>query len=216
MEHECGWQILKRCQEEADGPAWTAFIERFEPVLRWGIRRTLAGLGFDGDRREFAADLLQECYCKILSGERRVLRLCRERDERAIDAFLARLAERCTRDSLRAVWTQKRGRRALVDLSCDLEDLPIVGSEPSPEDSALMKEARSKLLETCRRAAGVRQRERDTRVLAMAFLEGLSSREIARRFAGRLSLTCIDSVVYRARRRLRREGVVLRQRRAVA
>ena len=79
-----------------------------------------------------------------------------------------------------------------------------------------MKEARSRLLATCRSAAGARQRERNYKVLVMAFLEGLSSREIASRFAGRLSLTCIDSLLYRARRRLREQGVMLGERRAVA
>jgi DNA-directed RNA polymerase specialized sigma24 family protein len=217
MDRHSGWQILEQCLEQADGPAWTAFIERFGPALRWGIQRALRGLGFDGDRRDLAADLLQECYCKILARERRVLQMCRERDEKSLTAFFARLAERCTRDSLRARWAEKRGsRNGLIDLGGDLEDLIAAQAQPSPEDRTLMKEARSRLLETCRSAAGNRKTERNYEVLVMAFLEGLSSREISSRFAGRLSLTCIDSVVYRARRRLLKEGVTLGERRAVA
>lgn len=217
MEDKHGWKILEQCLEQGDGPAWTAFLERFEPPLRWGIHRALRGLGVEGDRRDLAADLLQECYCKILVRERRVLRMCRERDDKALNAFFARLAERCTRDSLRARWTEKRGSRGgVVDVGGDIESLAVSRNEPSPEDRALMKEARSRLLATCRSAAGARQRERNYKVLVMAFLEGLSSREIASRFAGRLSLTCIDSLVYRARRRLREQGVMLGERRAVA
>lgn len=217
MEDRCGWQILERCRDDGDDAAWNDFVERFEPALRRGILCALRRLGYAGDRKDLSADILQECYCKLLARDRRALRLCRERHEGAIEAFLARLAERCARDNLRARWSQKRGSRTpAVDLSVDLVDLVIAGSEPSPEDRALMNEARSRLLETCRLAAGARRRERDTKVLAMAFLEGLSSREIASRFAGRLTRTCIDSVVSRARRRLLKQGVTLGERRAVA
>jgi DNA-directed RNA polymerase specialized sigma24 family protein len=217
MEDNGGWQIVRRCVAEANGPAWTAFVERFEPALDRGIRRGLYRLGFEGDRRDLAADLLQECYCKILARERRILEMCRERDEAALDAFFGRLAERCARDCLRARWSQKRGRRGTtVAFALECETLALATTEPSPEERALIQEARSRLLEACRLAAGARQRERNTKVLMMAFLEGLSSREIASRFAGRLSLACIDSVVYRARRRLRQLGGRLVERRAIA
>ncbi len=217
MDDHSGWQILERCLDPADEAAWKALIERFEPPLRWGIHRALRGLGFNGDRYDLAADLLQECYCKILARERRVLRMCRERDENALNAFFARLGERCARDGLRARWALKRGSRAgIVELGESIEDLAVARTEPSPEDRALMKEAQSRLLATCRTAAGSRKSERNYRVLVMAFLEGLSSREISSRFAGQLSLTCIDSVVYRARRRLLKQGVRLGERRAMA
>ena len=80
----------------------------------------------------------------------------------------------------------------------------------------MIAEARAALLFRCLSAAGGRERKRNYRVLVLAFLEGLSSREISRRFGGRLSLTCIDSVVYRARKRLLEQGVDLGRRRAVA
>lgn len=217
MEDKNGWTIVKRCLDEPDGSVWTEFIERFEPALRRGIQRALSRLGFEGDRRDLAADLLQDCYCKILARERRVLSLCRESDERSLDAYFTRLSERCTRDQLRARWSQKRGSRfGVIGLTSDLERTAAAEFEPSPEKRALLNEARSMLLESCRLAAGARQRERNTRVLVMAFLEGLSSREIASRFAGRLSPTCIDSVIYRARRRLRARGLAFGERRALA
>lgn len=216
MEDRNGWQIVNACSKQANGQAWSAFVARFEPALRRGVHRALQSVGFDGDRSDLAADLVQDCYCKILSRERRVLTMCRERDERALDAFFARLAERCTRDNLRARWTKKRGsRRKAVELG-EIEHLAVQVSEPSAEERLLMKEKRRQLLATCRRAAGGRQRERNTKVLVLAFLEGLSSREIAARFAGHMSRTCIDSVVYRARQRLRKFGLVLGQRRATA
>ena len=216
MEDKSGWRILERCLKDSDDLAWTQFVQRFEPAFRWGIHRAFRSLGFEGDRQDLAADLLQDCYCKVLARERRVLGTLRERDGRALDAFFTKLAERCTRDRLRALWSKKRGsRRELVDLHSVAEHA-LAATSPSPEEQALMKEARSRILASCRRAAGARQPERNTRVLAMAFLEGLSSREIAKRFAGRLSRTCIDSVIYRARRRLREQGLALGQRRAIA
>ena len=60
MEDKHGWQIVEQCLEQADGPAWTVFLERFEPPLRWGIHRALRGLGVEGDRRDLAADWIRE------------------------------------------------------------------------------------------------------------------------------------------------------------
>lgn len=217
MHDPSGWLILKKCVDEADGPAWTAFVERFEPALRWGIRRALARLGYDGDRRDLTDDSLQECYCKILGRDRHVLRLCRERDENALNAYFSRLAERSTCDLLRARWAEKRGSRdGFVDLGDGFEEIAHARAEPSPEDHAMIQEAHRRLLVTCRTAAGSRQKERNYRVLVMAFLEGLTSREISSRFAGKLSLSCIDSVVYRARQKLLEKGIVLGERRAMA
>lgn len=216
MDDQDGWKIVESCRQEANGPAWTAFVDRFEPSLLKGIRRALRGLGFRGNPADVTADLLQETYCKILARERRVLGLCRERDARALDAFFAQLADRTTRDSFRALWAEKRGHDLLTPWNQVIESRIAERAASSPEARLLLIEARDRLLEKCRRAAGVKQPERNFRVLALAFVEGLSSREIAQRFAGRLSRTCIDSLVYRARRRLIKEGGELGPRRALA
>ena len=217
MDNSNGWQIVKKCLESADEPAWVAFVDRFEPALVWGIRRALNGLGYAGNPRDVMADLLQESYCKILARERRILRMCRERDDRALNAFFARVSERCARDSFRARWADKRGSRGgVVAWSEVVESRVAARTESSPETRLLLDEARSTLLDRCHKAAGGRQRARNFKVLALAFLEGLSSREIAERFAGRLSRSCIDSVVYRARRRLLEEGATLGDRQAMA
>ena len=217
MEENRGWKIVQRCLHNNDEQAWTAFRDRFEPALLAGVRRVVRSLGTGRNQADAIADLLQEAYCRLLSRDRRVLELCRERDERALDAFFSRVAERSARDSYRSRWAQKRGSRDRVVAWSDVvEDRAAAVGQVSPEGRLLLEEARAGLLEKCRQAAGSRQRERNFRVLALAFLEGLSSREIAERFAGRLSRTCIDSVVYRARQRLLKEGVVLGDRKAMA
>ena len=216
MDNRDGWKIVKNCAQVADGPAWGGFVNRFEPALVRGIHRGLRGLGFRGNPRDVTADLLQESYCKILARERRVLRLCREPDDRALDAFFARMAERCTRDFFRARWAEKRGNDRLTSWSDAVENRVAARPVSSPEARLLLREAHAALLHKCRRAAGTKKPDRNFRVLVLAFVEGLSSREIAERFAGRLSRTCIDSLVYRARRRLLKEGSELGRRSAVA
>lgn len=217
MDNQQGWQILEQCLGRADEPAWETFAARFEPALRGGIFRALEHIGYDGDRKDVADDLVQECYCKILARDRRVLRMCRERNDNALNAFFARLAERATRDAFRARWAQKRGSRdAVVPWNEVIEERATSAKPSSPEDDLLCKEARASLLAKCRRAAGGVERERNFQVLSMAFLGGLSSKEIAERFSGRLSRTCIDSLVYRARRRLHKQGTYLGPRRAMA
>lgn len=217
MDNRNGWEIVERCLHAADESAWTRFVDRFEPALVWGIQRALRSLGYRGRPRDEVADLLQECYCRILERDRRPLRLCRERDDRALNAFFARLAERATRDAFRSRWAEKRGSRdGVVAWNEVVEDRLTDDRDASPEERILAREARAGLLEKCRRAAGRKQPQRNFRVLAMAFIGGLTTREIAERFAGRLSYTCIDSLVYRARRRLLKEGVVLGDRGAMA
>lgn len=223
MDHKSGWKIVERCFIEGDSSAWEAFVERFDRALRWGIGRVLGHFG-DGRggsaipaREDSARDVLQECYFKLLSDDRRILGLCRERDDKALNAYFARLGERCARDFVRSRGAQKRGYDCQVSLADLREELIPTRVAESPEAGALLKEARAELLQRCRKAAGRKQRERNYRILVMAFLEGLTSKEISERLAGRVSHTSIDSLVYRARQRLERsDGTGFVYRRAVA
>lgn len=82
---------------------------------------------------------------------------------------------------------------------------------PSPETRAMARQSLGSFLERCRRAAAGARTEMKMRVLRLAFFDGLSSREIARRLgdeepATTLTPCQIDAMIFRLRRRLTRLG----------
>lgn len=214
MQQESARTVIERCAA-GDGAAWTEFVARFHGSLRRGVAIALTGRR--AHRQTQAEDLLQEVYCRLLEADARRLKRCRERDEAAIRAYLVRLARNVAIDYLRARRTVRRGRRhvllqspigAGVDLAPD--------RRPSIEDRLILRQQGRRFLRSCRRAAGGRAENRNVRILALAFLGGLTSHEISRRLDRSLSPGSIDSLISRARRKLEAEGVELVSRRPPA
>ncbi len=219
MNEKTNWQVVQECREAAgtgNEEAWRLFLERFEPALRRGISRALRAAGVRYAYRQRLEDCLQDCYCKILKNDRRVLGCCRETDDRALFAFFLTLGERVARDALRRERAEKRGLDRLVPLDDRLAERTAADCRSTPERRALVRDDRRLLVARLRSAAAGRQQERNLRVLVMVFVGGLTSREISKRFGGALTPTSIDSLVYRVRRRLLEDGVELGPRSAAA
>jgi DNA-directed RNA polymerase specialized sigma24 family protein len=85
-----------------------------------------------------------------------------------------------------------------------------VDSRGTPEELAILAEARRALVDRCRRLASAAMypddRQRNLRVLRWALVEGWSSQEIVRAEGGRIAVSTVDTLVHRARRRLARGG----------
>lgn len=214
MQEETARSVIERCAG-GDGAAWDEFVTRFEGSLRRGI--AIALTGYNGHRRAQAEDLLQEVYYRLLERRAHRLKRCRERDEMAIRAYLVRLARNVAIDHLRARRTVRRGRhhvllRSPVGAGVDLAP----DRRPSIEDRLILRQEGRRFLRSCRRAAAGRSENRNVRILALAFLAGLTSQEISRRLGLTLSPGSIDSLISRARRKLEAEGVELVSRRPPA
>jgi RNA polymerase sigma factor (sigma-70 family) len=159
-------------------------------------------------------DLLQEVYCRLLDRGAQRLRRCRERDERAIRAYLARLAQNAAIDHLRWRHTVKRGRRSLVPFQLAERRLEqATDHRPSVEERLILQQQGRCFVRACRRIVGGRTADRNVRILALAFLGGLSSREISRRMGSSLSPGSIDSLISRARKKLAAQGLAVAARR---
>lgn len=203
--------LIERCAA-GDGAAWNEFVERYESALRRGVAIALAGR-----RRALADDLLQEVYCRLLEARARRLRRCRERDEAAVRAYLVRLARNVAIDYLRSRRTVRRGRRHLVLQAPSGVGLELTPDRrPSIEDRLILRQQGRRFLRSCRRVAAGRAENRNVRILALAFLGGLTSHEISHRLDLTLSPGSIDSLISRARRKLEAEGVRLVSRRPPA
>jgi len=112
-------------------------------------------------------------------------------------------------DHLRAIRAAKRrtygvGGREMDEMLRRLSD-----PGPSPETRLIARERWRELLQGCVERTGCRSPRRDLRILQLALLAGMSSREIAASAFRGLSTSTIDSVVYRARQRLSAVGVHL-------
>lgn len=202
-------ELLRRCATGSDPRVWEEFVRRFGVRLEGGVRRALRRVGAlpRGDELD---DYVQDVYCRLLENGARSLRLCRGGEEGSVGAYLGRVAETVVIDRLRASAALKRGRDRLVSPPAHVEPDPVERVQdraPSPEERLLARERRLLFLVRCRRAAGPRHPRRDFHVLRLAFLEGLSSREICRRMGRGLTPASVDSLVHRARRRLESDGV---------
>lgn len=209
-------RILRACADGGSDRDWWDFQRLFEDWMVNGIRRAFrrAGRLPSADDVE---DLLQDTYCKLLEKNGRVLNRCTSDRELAIGVYLGRVAERTALDQLRAVAAQKRGG-GKVDSLESVNDRdgdrwwPTV--EADAERRILREELRERFLEACRRVAG-RSRERNVRILRLAFLDGLSSAEISRKLGDVISIAGIDTILHRARRRLAEQGFPCGRRRLI-
>jgi RNA polymerase sigma factor (sigma-70 family) len=160
---------------------------------------------------------VQESYCRLIEHGSRALKECRSDSEVAIGVYLSRVAERVAIDHLRAVATEKRGggRVESLDSLASLEGESVwPTTQPRAEERLIGRERLERFLACCRRVAG-RRKERDVRIMRLALVEGLTSREISERIGSLISPNGIDTLLHRARLRLMKEGFVVPRRRPV-
>lgn len=200
-------RVLRRSSWEKAGEAfWEELVRRHGEALKVRIRGILRAAGIE-PRPEQLEELVQEVYFRLLS--RGLKQLDRGVDNRdLVPAYMARIAERVAVDEVRAY---RAGRHTKVRwVPFDPEGL-VADSSSNPEDRFFRAEKRRLFLDRCRAIAalGRENRRRNLRILHLAFLEGWTSREIARA-EGRLAPSTVDTVVSRARRLLeKRLGIPL-------
>jgi DNA-directed RNA polymerase specialized sigma24 family protein len=166
---------------------------------------------------EHVDERVQEVYCRLLTKGAQTLYQLRRWQDTRVNNYLGRIAQRVVLDELRAKRAAKRGGGGGATSGGRLLDLAnrAVDPQDSPEEQAMLRQARRLLLERCRcfvRSQSLiraEERERNFRVLRRSLLEGWSSEEIVRAEGGRMAASSVDTLVYRLRRRLERSGVEL-------
>ncbi|HEY4592235.1 MAG TPA: hypothetical protein VIJ61_07495 [Thermoanaerobaculia bacterium] len=196
-----------RRREDLYQASWEELVGRYGHHLhgqvRWSLYR--AGLSPEPDQVE---DRVQEVYCRLLLGGTLLLRQFRRWSELQVVRYLRRTVRRVVCDEKRAARAVKRGAGFEIALAGRLAGLAnrVVDSRGTPEELAILAEARRVLLARCRMVAAAAMcpddRQRNLRVLRWAFVEGWSSQEIVRAEGGRMAISSVDTLVHRARRRL--------------
>lgn len=210
-----GVRALKACAESCDVETWTEFDRRFRSRLVAGVVRALARGGQRPDA-EWVGEMLQEVYCRLLEDRRSILRRFRGSTDGQAFAYLKRIAESVTVDRLRAEAAAKRGGARLEADSDELLDDTVADLAMSPEAQLLRRDSWRHFWDQCRSKVRSRHRARDLAILQLAVFEGWSSREIATALGGRLTVSSVDTILHRLRRRLAEHGLELPHRSATA
>jgi len=198
-------ELFRAAERGPSDVEWTWLVSRLRPWLERRLVRALYRRGATA-RPERLAELAQEVYCRLFDRDRQLLRGFRGDSRGQAAAYLGRIADSVAADQLRHDGARKRGREARqVDLAC----CEPIDRGPSPEAALLAAEARRELRRRLAAVSGRSAARRDTRILELALVHGWSSAEIASRLAPGLSRSGIDSLVHRARRRLRARGLAL-------
>jgi len=195
-----------RRREDLFQASWEELVGRYghhlQGQVRWWLYR--AGLQLEPDQVE---DRVQEVYCRLFLGGTLLLRQFRRWSELQVVRYLRRTAQRVVCDERRAANAVKRGAGLEIALAGSLgEANRVADCRGTPEEIAMVAEARRVLLARCRRLASAamypEDRQRNLRVLRWALVEGWSSQEIVRAEGGLLAVSTVDTLVHRARRRL--------------
>ena len=199
---------LEACAVACNVDTWAEFERHFKGRLVAGVVRALSRGGNRPDSEQ-VGEMLQEVYCRLLENRRAVLRRFRGHTDSEAYAYLKRVAETSTVDRLRAAAAEKRGGCCVDGGVEEIVGDGVADLGLSPEERALRRDAYAKLWSGCIAAIRSRHRARDLAILQLALFEGWTSREISTAMDGRLSVSSIDTVLHRQRRRLAAQGFLL-------
>lgn len=214
MDYE-GVRALKACAEACDVDTWAEFDRCFRSRLVAGVVRALSRGGRRPDS-EWVGEMLQEVYCRLLENRRLILRRFRGSSDAQAFSYLKRVAETVTVDRLRADGAAKRGGWLIEGGHEELTDDAVADLGVSPEALLLERDSWRRFWGSCRRHVRSRHRARDLAILQLAVFEGWSSREIAAALGDRLTVSSVDTILHRLRRRLAAQGLELPGRAASA
>ena len=185
--------------------AWEEIFQTHATRVRNAVRHALRARGerSDADR---VADLEQEVWCRLLERQRRSRAGPRWSSEGETASYLRRVALTVVVDALRVERSARRRPPSQVpfDAAGRLAD-----RRADPERRLLALETLRGYFRLCVELLGSRGSAPRLGVLRLAWVLGHSSREIAARLGDGWTVSGVDSLLFRLRRRLRSVGAPL-------
>lgn len=203
MQHHTDHELITHCLEESEPTgAWREFERRFRPRLIAGIRRGLA-CTWERPQPDLLEELLQDCYCRLLENDRRVLHRCLRLKEPQVGSYILQVGRSVALDWLRRRGADKRGHGRTH--AVDQDWLAELGNHrPTAERRLCARETLESFWGACSDIVAASGRPSNLELLRQVWFQQRPSREIAAEVG--LATSTVDSVVCRTRRRLAEKG----------
>jgi RNA polymerase sigma-70 factor (ECF subfamily) len=182
-------EILTACLDSGSEAAWTAFVQRFQPLIASGVARVVRRYG--GANPALVDDLIQETYLRLCRDNCRSLREFRAKHDEAIFGYLKVIATSVALDYFRARATHKRRGEVEDD-----------GTNPEASISAATIE-QSALLEELDQRLEASETYRDRTIFWLYYRQGYSASDIAALPHVSLSKKGVESCIHRLTQALR-------------
>jgi len=182
-------EIVIACLESGSEAAWTAFVQRFQPLIASSVSRVVRRYG--PPNSALIDDLTQDTYLRLCKDNCRTLRDFQAQHDEAIFGYIKVIATSVALDHFRARATHKR-RGEVEDDGTNLED-----STPSStiEQTVLLKELDQHLAST--------ETERDRTIFWLYYRQGYTARDISAMPQLDLTQKGVESCIYRLTQSLR-------------
>ncbi len=208
MESAC--ELFVRCLDKRRDEDWNEFLHRYGEQVRQVVQREMNRQGME--TFDDLDDYVQILYLRLLTHGRAF-------SGRDLWGYLAVAARNVVIDDRRSAAAAKRCMPQRVAARCSWPKravaahplgLPLV---LSPEERLLARERLAAFAVCCRRAVLGRPKGRlQLRILALAFVAGMTSVEIAGALRGRVTPCQVNSLIHRLRGTLAKAGVDLARR----
>jgi RNA polymerase sigma factor (sigma-70 family) len=196
--------LWRRCATASSDGDWLDLHRRLGARIRGFLRQGLAGRYRLACPAE-AEDLEQEVYCRLIAHDRRGIRRCRAATEDELVGYLLRICRSVLSSAVRRSCARKRRPvPALEGLWREVEPDEVAAPELSPEDRAVISDARRKAT-ACAVHGSPAAARRQRLVLQHVLYHGYTSAEVAPALG--VTASAVDSLVTRARRRAHARGV---------
>jgi RNA polymerase sigma-70 factor, ECF subfamily len=182
-------EIVKACLESNSEALWTAFVQRFQPLIASSVARVVRRYGQSNPA--LVDDLTQETYLRLCKDNCHVLRDFQAQHDEAIFGYIKVIATSVALDHFRARATHKR-RGEVEDDGTNLG-----ASTPSStiEQTILLEELDQHLAST--------ETERDRAIFWLYYRQGYTARDIAAIPQLGLTQKGVESCIYRLTQALR-------------
>ncbi len=177
-------ELLRRCADTGDAPAWERFIRCFHPLVVATVVRTIRR--YTVNYIELRDDLAQDVYIKLSANRARVLRDFEPRHPGAVFGYLSVIAANVVHDHFKS----KTGRRpALVPIPNDL-------SLPDETEWRILLREINDFLEKSASA-------RDRQIFAFYYRQGMTAKQIASIRSLELTIKGVEAVIVRLNKLIR-------------
>ena len=198
--------LLRECGHRlTDIDLWDEFQKRFQRrIFLYLLRACRVSRGQQDEVREVVLDLAQEVYVRLVQNDGRILRSFRGQTEFAVKAFLARVATSVVADHFRYQMAEKRQAQVIsIDHAREVvENSRIAGADLDEKTigavlSWIDVDRVLKNDEDRRHAA------RNLLIFKLHYIDGFTAAELAEFPGFSLSVSGIEAVLNRIRKRLR-------------